>query len=388
MASPIHGYAASSVLGSAYPLQNPTAGGISLGSLPLTQLILGGANGTTDAQVAVSLLKGQNAYEQSSTDKPGSALILSGGIGRRFITIVDATLIDAAADTITLTLGSISTGSYVSTATVITAGTGWTDFSTNNACAADLATYINTLGLSLTATAASGVVYLAPKPDLVSFLLQTSMAAGEGTVTQGTDGPIRIFGGSIGGSAPQLYFMPNFGVGVAFGMVNGGGQLGVYTGDTGVASVALAPSNITFGSNALLQWTNATNNPYTTIDVALARLGTASLRMGQAPSATPVAQTFTLGEASRPGTDTNVGGASGTIRPGLGTGTGTASSLILQGVVVTGGGSGVQSYQDMIKISGVSLGFYNTTPVAQQTGVAVSAAGIHAACVALGLFTA
>lgn len=34
------------------------------------------------------------------------------------------------------------------------------------------------------------------------------------------------------------------------------------------------------------------------------------------------------------------------------------------------------------------LGFYGHAVVAQQTGVAVSAAGIHAACVALGLFTA
>lgn len=39
--------------------------------------------------------------------------------------------------------------------------------------------------------------------------------------------------------------------------------------------------------------------------------------------------------------------------------------------------------------SGVSkIGFYNTTPVAQQTGVAVTAAAIHAALVALGLITA
>ena len=34
------------------------------------------------------------------------------------------------------------------------------------------------------------------------------------------------------------------------------------------------------------------------------------------------------------------------------------------------------------------VGFYGTTPVAQQTGVAVSAAGIHAALVSLGLITA
>lgn len=34
------------------------------------------------------------------------------------------------------------------------------------------------------------------------------------------------------------------------------------------------------------------------------------------------------------------------------------------------------------------IGFYGATPVAQQTGVAVSAAGIHAALVSLGLITA
>lgn len=37
---------------------------------------------------------------------------------------------------------------------------------------------------------------------------------------------------------------------------------------------------------------------------------------------------------------------------------------------------------------GSNAGFYGTAPIAQQTGVAVSAAGVHAACVALGLFTA
>jgi len=38
--------------------------------------------------------------------------------------------------------------------------------------------------------------------------------------------------------------------------------------------------------------------------------------------------------------------------------------------------------------SGQKLGFFGTTPAVQQTGVAVSAAGIHAALVNLGLITA
>lgn len=46
------------------------------------------------------------------------------------------------------------------------------------------------------------------------------------------------------------------------------------------------------------------------------------------------------------------------------------------------GASGIQTG------AGVSLGFYGQTPVAQQTGVSVDAAGIHAALVNLGLITA
>lgn len=41
-----------------------------------------------------------------------------------------------------------------------------------------------------------------------------------------------------------------------------------------------------------------------------------------------------------------------------------------------------------VGITAGSIGFYGTTPIAKQTGVAVDAAGIHAACVALGLFAA
>lgn len=37
---------------------------------------------------------------------------------------------------------------------------------------------------------------------------------------------------------------------------------------------------------------------------------------------------------------------------------------------------------------GSTLGFYDTAPIAKQTGVAVSAGGVHAALVALGLISA
>lgn len=52
--------------------------------------------------------------------------------------------------------------------------------------------------------------------------------------------------------------------------------------------------------------------------------------------------------------------------------------------VVTGGAFGVKVGNSTTE----TLGFYGQTGVAQQTGVAVSAAAIHAALVALGLITA
>lgn len=97
-------------------------------------------------------------------------------------------------------------------------------------------------------------------------------------------------------------------------------------------------------------------------DVFLYRLAAASLRLGFNPSATPTAQTFTIGEASRPGTDTNVGGANGTIRSGLGTGTGTPSSLIFQTPTVVGSGSSVQTYSDVLTLT-TSQATFNGTQV-------------------------
>lgn len=52
--------------------------------------------------------------------------------------------------------------------------------------------------------------------------------------------------------------------------------------------------------------------------------------------------------------------------------------------VVTGGAFGTK----IANSPSETVGFYGTTGVAQQTGVAVSAAAIHAALVALGLITA
>lgn len=87
----------------------------------------------------------------------------------------------------------------------------------------------------------------------------------------------------------------------------------------------------------------------------------ASLLLGKVASATPVAYTYTIGESSRSGTDTNVGGASGTIKPGLGTGTGTASQIILSTPTVTGSGTGAQSYAARVTVDSSGTAFSGPT---------------------------
>jgi hypothetical protein len=77
-------------------------------------------------------------------------------------------------------------------------------------------------------------------------------------------------------------------------------------------------------------------------DALIGRNAAASLRLGAADAASPVAQTLGA-QGSRAGTDSNVGGANLTIRPGNGTGTGTISTLILQSPVAVGSGTGAQT---------------------------------------------
>lgn len=61
----------------------------------------------------------------------------------------------------------------------------------------------------------------------------------------------------------------------------------------------------------------------------------------------------------------------------------------IQGAGTPGAGSFTDLEIDgALNHDGSTAGFYNTTPIAKQTGVAVTAEGIHAALVALGLIAA
>lgn len=92
-------------------------------------------------------------------------------------------------------------------------------------------------------------------------------------------------------------------------------------------------------------------------DAIIRRLATANLAIGNTASASPVANTLTIGESSRGGTDSNVAGASGTIQSGTGTGTGTVATLIFQTPTLGSSGTTTQSYATRLTLSSTAATF-------------------------------
>lgn len=153
---------------------------------------IGGDTMTSDAAARSNVLRGSNAYPQATVNTTGGDTKLCAGIGRRLVTIVDYSLIDAI-DTVTLTVNG--------SASVKTAGgTDWTAATSNAATAISLATALSAI-TGVSATASGSSVYITPASTVCTLTLATSMAAGEGTVTSGTDGTVTL-GGTIASGTP------------------------------------------------------------------------------------------------------------------------------------------------------------------------------------------
>lgn len=91
-----------------------------------------------------------------------------------------------------------------------------------------------------------------------------------------------------------------------------------------------------------------------------------------------------------PGTEFTIAPSSGGSQASLVMKSGDASTLTINASnsnAASLAGTSTLSVSVPTKFT-TTIGFYNTAPIAQQTGVAVTAAAIHAALVALGLITA
>lgn len=93
------------------------------------------------------------------------------------------------------------------------------------------------------------------------------------------------------------------------------------------------------------------NNNAGTQTAFLGAPANATLQLGTANAASPVAQTVRA-QGSRSGTDSNVGGGNLTVTAGNGTGNGAISSLILQSPVAVGSGTGAQTQTTGLTIKG------------------------------------
>lgn len=173
------------------------------------QFIIGSGSVISDVAPEVRGVFGESAWSQSAANTTGGSIIVAGGLGRRFYTIVN--FANTGGKTVTLTANG--------TAVVLTEGVNFVCAAagSNAACATNLAAAINvngTLEPLLIATASSAVVYLDKKTTLYSLTIDTN-AGGSLTATSNNDGAALFVNGTR--QVPSIGFVSdNDGTGTGF----------------------------------------------------------------------------------------------------------------------------------------------------------------------------
>jgi hypothetical protein len=105
---------------------------------------------------------------------------------------------------------------------------------------------------------------------------RTSKVTCDGAILSPSGGPVSI--GNAGNSTPQLTFVPNSGTALSIGSANGGSILDFFLSSTPL--VGISASGYLVSSNTGFLWTNAANNPNTTLDTSLWRQGAGVMQIG------------------------------------------------------------------------------------------------------------
>lgn len=319
-----------------------------LGVASGTSLALGGATIGTDAFA----VNGSTTHNGNFSIVSAS-LILSGNISATAWT-TNGLRIKGIAATLTDTTSSG------------TVATAYTDVLGGNTIAASsAATYTNYFSMYVKDPVTGTNVTMTNKWSLGGDSLKVGTST---PLTVTTAGALSAISGNFGGGT--LFSGTQLTVTGVQALIAASGQeprlvVGITTDTTLRISFGLDPSN-----NPFFQMGpgGATNR-----DVSLMRLGVGNLRIGNIPSATPVAQLVTIGEASRGGTDTNVAGANGTLQSGAGTGSGTGSSLIFQTPTTGTTGTAAQTYATRLTLTDLAATF--TVPITTSGVSATIASG-------------
>lgn len=192
-----------------------------------------------------------------------------------------------------------------------------------------------------------------------SFIVQTAPAGSTGTVVNSPVTALTVNSASQTlvtdgtSSLPSLGFASSPATGLWTPL---SGAIGF--GTSGEAFRSEGSLGLGMKSGSILWWTSSsTLGTFSSRDVVLSRLGVANLQLGKPANATPVANTLTIGESSRAGTDTNIAGANGTIQSGNGTGNAAVSGVTIQAPTAVASGSGAQTQTSVavFKTTGVTI---------------------------------
>jgi hypothetical protein len=222
-------------------------------------------------------------------------------------------------------------------------GSGWK--TTATAAAQQTEWYVENVPFSRATAPANSLGFVPVRNGVVSTekLWMCQMAeTGAGTF----QGPGLVFYGSYGRC--------DTGTGHVSLAYAGSNTLGVW--NNAALTNVFAMTGIGMGSGGSLFFTSGAMAINTTSgDLTLSRGAAATLQLGAAAAASPVAQTLQA-QGSRSGTDSNVGGGNLTIQPGTGTGTGTPSSLVLKAPVGAASGTGAHTQTAALTIKGAANG--------------------------------
>ncbi len=300
----------------------------------------------------------------------GTGVSLSAGWGAFFLSTADATWVStnpiASASLGANTFTGLQTITQAAANAGIVASTGYSLTGSDATNMIDLAGTLNTSGspsiikANLTNTASGAGTSLLDFQLASTNVFNVSATRGSILMPQGTSAALTnaslYFGTSRSAGSPLAISAFNS----SFYWLAQGQQIGL-----------LVSTKFALNSGQDLVWTSSSTNNDGGVDLTLRRATTATLQQGAANAASPVAQTLQA-QGSRSGTDSNVAGASYTLRPGAGTGDATPGALILQSYVAVASGTGAQTATETIRLVSGYARFSLPTSVKSTGGAAVA----------------
>ena len=128
-----------------------------------------------------------------------------------------------------------------------------------------------------------------------SSMLVDLQVGGTSKVSILKSGQLNLGYTAAGAGVGQLQFIPATGTGVLFSIASNGSSVAVASSATGTGAMVLRSSGVDLASNGRLAFTNASNNPSTTLDLYIERdaSGVLSLKNGANPQGLRAYDTYT-----------------------------------------------------------------------------------------------